>query len=113
MTTAHSPVTDPLTTAPPAVRASAARHQLGGSRSRTEGAGFEESGRFPVVKAALFVAGCVLLVLAAANLSNLGQWSQRWGQIPVFLAFFLVMSVAGRWFWTGADAIVARVIGHR
>ncbi|MFT4397230.1 hypothetical protein ACLTEW_20070 [Gordonia lacunae] len=67
----------------------------------------------PLMKAGLFVAGCVLLVLAAANLSNLGQWSDRWGQIPVVLVFFLVMSIAGRWFWTGADAILARVIGNR
>jgi hypothetical protein len=72
-----------------------------------------EGSGFPVIKAALFVVGCLLLVLAAANLSHLEQWSQRWGQIPVFLGFFLVMSIAGRWFWTGADAILAKTIGNR
>ncbi|WHU49350.1 hypothetical protein QNM97_10435 [Gordonia sp. L191] len=68
------------------------------------------SGGVPVVKVVLFLVGCVLLVLAAANLSNLGQWSDRWGVIPVFLAFFLVMSIAGRWFWTGADAILGALM---
>ncbi|WP_244332849.1 hypothetical protein [Gordonia polyisoprenivorans] len=68
------------------------------------------SGGVPVLKVVVFLAGCVLLVLAAANLSNLGEWSDRWGVIPVFLAFFLLMSIAGRWFWTGADAILAALI---
>ncbi len=68
---------------------------------------------FPVLHAALFVAGCALLVLAAANLTHLAQWSQRWGQIPVFLGFFLLMSIAGRCFWTGADAILAKVVGNQ
>lgn len=68
------------------------------------------SGGVPVVKVVLFLVGCVLLVLAAVNLSNLGQWSDRWGVIPVFLAFFLVMSIAGRWFWTGADAILGALM---
>jgi len=71
-------------------------------------------GRHAVVtKAALFVAGCILLILAAANLDHLGEWSQRWGQVPVFLGFFLLMSIAGRWFWTGADAILGKVVGSR
>ncbi|GAC68245.1 hypothetical protein GS4_14_00760 [Gordonia soli NBRC 108243] len=69
--------------------------------------------RFPALQAALFVAGCVLLVLTAANLSHLGEWSHRWGQIPVVVLFFLVMSIAGRWFWSGADAVLAKVIGNR
>ncbi|GAC69559.1 hypothetical protein [Gordonia soli] len=79
---------------------------------RRAGSGGTGSG-FPAGKAVLFVAGCVLLVLAAANLTHLGEWSHRWGQIPVFLVFFLVMSIAGRWFWVGADAVLARVIGNR
>nr|WP_082932124.1 hypothetical protein [Gordonia sp. LAM0048] len=68
---------------------------------------------FPLLQAALFVAGCALLVLAAANLTHLSEWSQQWGQIPVFLGFFLLMSIAGRWFWTGADAILAKVVGNQ
>ncbi|WHU46567.1 hypothetical protein QNM97_21710 [Gordonia sp. L191] len=64
----------------------------------------------PVLKVMLFLVGCVVLVLAAANLSNLGEWSDRWGVIPVFLVFFLVMSIAGRWFWAGADAILGALM---
>ncbi|WP_244332867.1 hypothetical protein [Gordonia polyisoprenivorans] len=67
-------------------------------------------GGVPVLKVVLFLVGCVLLVLAAANLSNLGEWSDRWGVIPVFLVFFLVMSIAGRWFWAGADAILGALM---
>ncbi|WP_439030884.1 hypothetical protein [Gordonia terrae] len=73
----------------------------------------DDRGGFPFLKAALFVAGCTLLVLAAANLTHLAQWSDRWGQIPVFLGYFLLMSIAGRWFWTGADAILAKVVGNQ
>ncbi|OUC75494.1 hypothetical protein CA982_26155 [Gordonia lacunae] len=80
--------------------------------SQTPGAE-DDRGGFPVLKAVLFVAGCALLVLAAANLTHLAQWSQQWGQIPVFLGFFLLMSIAGRWFWTGADAILAKVVGNQ
>ncbi|MDT0223841.1 hypothetical protein [Gordonia sp. AC31] len=72
-----------------------------------------DRGGFPLLQAALFVAGCALLVLAAANLTHLAEWSDRWGQIPVFLGFFLLMSIAGRWFWTGADAILAKVVGNQ
>jgi hypothetical protein len=80
--------------------------------SHAPGADNDPSG-FPLLHAALFVAGCALLVLAAANLTHLAEWSQRWGQIPVFLGFFLLMSIAGRWFWTGADAILAKVVGNQ
>ncbi|MGC4935260.1 hypothetical protein ACLQ3C_16450 [Gordonia sp. DT30] len=68
------------------------------------------SGGVPVLKVMLFLVGCVLLVLAAANLMNLGVWSDRWGVIPVFLVFFLVMSIAGRWFWAGANAILGALM---
>ncbi|QRY62319.1 hypothetical protein JVX90_18370 [Gordonia sp. PDNC005] len=56
-----------------------------------------------------FIAGCAILVAAAMNMSNLGRWSVEHGQVPVFLVFFLVMSIGGRWFWTGIDAITAAV----
>ncbi|MFT4085906.1 MAG: hypothetical protein QM658_01935 [Gordonia sp. (in: high G+C Gram-positive bacteria)] len=55
----------------------------------------------------LFVVGCSILVAAAASLTHLSEWAVRWGQIPVFLVFFLVMSLAGRWFWSGVDAVLA------
>ncbi|MFW0791581.1 hypothetical protein [Gordonia sp. CPCC 205333] len=71
-----------------------------------------ESG-IPVLKVVLFLAGTILLIVAAANLTNLSGWSDRWGAIPVFLVFFLVMSIAGRWFWTGADAIVSAIVGNK
>ncbi|MFW0790426.1 hypothetical protein [Gordonia sp. CPCC 205333] len=67
----------------------------------------------PVLKVVLFVAGTALLIVAAANLNHMGDWTTRWGQIPVFLVFFLIMSLAGRWFWTGADAIVSAIVGNK
>ncbi|WP_079928597.1 hypothetical protein [Gordonia sp. i37] len=76
----------------------------------TSAAQDDAPGGVPVLKVVLFLVGCVLLVLAAANLSNLGEWSERWGVIPVFLVFFLVMSIAGRWFWAGADAILGALM---
>lgn len=57
----------------------------------------------------LFVIGCVLLVVIAATLTRLPDWAQRYGQIPVFLGFFLTMSLAGRWFWTGIDTLLTRL----
>ncbi|MFT4085738.1 MAG: hypothetical protein QM658_01055 [Gordonia sp. (in: high G+C Gram-positive bacteria)] len=54
----------------------------------------------------LFLAGCALLIAAAASITRMSEWAVRWGQIPVFLVFFLVMSLAGRWFWGGIDALV-------
>nr|WP_082932080.1 hypothetical protein [Gordonia sp. LAM0048] len=96
-------------TTPTTPRASASpRHSAAGYSPDVDN---DRSG-FPLLHAALFVAGCALLVLAAANLTHLAEWSQRWGQIPVFLGFFLLMSIAGRWFWTGADAILAKVVGN-
>lgn len=61
------------------------------------------------VSGSLFVVGCVLLVIVAANLPNMAEWADRWGQVAVFLAFFLVMSIAGRWFWAGVDLVIARI----
>ncbi len=57
----------------------------------------------------LFLVGCVILVVAAVNIANLSSWSVRYGDIPVFLTFFLVMSIGGRWFWGGVDAAIAAV----
>ena len=72
----------------------------------------QPAGERPVLmKIVLFLVGLLLMVLAAANLMNLSEWAQRWGQIPVFLLFFLFMAIAGRWFWSGADALIAAVRG--
>lgn len=58
-----------------------------------------------------FVLGCVLLVLCAWALSTrLQQWSHDYGGMLVFLVFFLIMSIAGRWFWAGIDAALGRGI---
>jgi hypothetical protein len=57
-----------------------------------------------VIKAVFFVIGCALLVGCAFALDRLGAWSADYGRVWVFLGFFLVMSLGGRWFWAGADA---------
>ncbi|MCF8572147.1 hypothetical protein L5G32_17955 [Gordonia sp. HY002] len=58
-----------------------------------------------------FIAGCTILVVAAWNLPNLARWGDEHGTVLVFLAFFMVMSIGGRWFWTGIDAIWSAVRG--
>lgn len=63
-------------------------------------------------KLVLLIVGVGLLIASALSLSRLAEWADRWGQVPVFLAFFIVMSLAGRWFWGGIDAIVARIKGQ-
>ncbi|MFT3660093.1 MAG: hypothetical protein QM809_01480 [Gordonia sp. (in: high G+C Gram-positive bacteria)] len=65
----------------------------------------------PVTTVLLFLAGCAVMVAAAANLANLSAWAERWGQIPVFLVFFLIMALGGRWFWAGVDAFLAALKG--
>lgn len=55
-------------------------------------------------KVVFFLVGCALLVGCAFAIDKLGQWSADYGQVWVFLGFFLVMSLGGRWFWSGADA---------
>ena len=62
-----------------------------------------------VIKAVFFVIGCALLVACAFALDRLGAWSADHGRVWVFLAFFLVMSLGGRWFWAGADAAIGWV----
>lgn len=60
----------------------------------------------PLSTVLLFLAGCVIMVLAAANITNLSEWAERWGQILVFLTFFIVMAIGGRWFFGGIDAFL-------
>ena len=58
-----------------------------------------------------FALGCALLVGCAWALSSrLQQWSHDYGSMLVFLVFFLIMSIAGRWFWAGIDAALGVVI---
>jgi len=51
--------------------------------------------------------GLSLLILGFAALPHLAAWTQAWGNIPVYLAYFLVMSIAARLFWGGADPFLA------
>lgn len=74
-------------------------------------AGGGESRSVPVLTVVLFLAGCVVMVVAAANIGNLNGWADRWGQVLVFLVFFLVMAIGGRWFWAGVDALIAAARG--
>ncbi|GAB17521.1 hypothetical protein GOEFS_035_00530 [Gordonia effusa NBRC 100432] len=95
----------------PIPRVEGVQRSDGGAAS--EPAGDASAGGIPVLKVVLFIAGTLLLIVAAANLTSMSGWSDRWGPIPVFLVFFLVMSIAGRWFWAGADAIIAAIMGNR
>ncbi|GAA1463268.1 hypothetical protein [Williamsia maris] len=61
-----------------------------------------------------FIIGTIVLVVCAWALgSKVPQWTRDHGTTIVFLCFFLVMSIAGRWFWMGIDAALNRVIGGR
>jgi hypothetical protein len=51
--------------------------------------------------------GLALLVLGFAALPHLAAWTQAWGSIPVYLTYFLVMSIAARLFWGGTDPLIA------
>lgn len=57
----------------------------------------------------LFVVGCLLLIGCALAITHLGGWADDYGQVFVFVAFFIVMSLAGRWFWFGADTALTWV----
>ncbi|GAB08553.1 hypothetical protein GOARA_012_01040 [Gordonia araii NBRC 100433] len=70
-----------------------------------------ESPGVPVGTLIVWILGCAVLVVAAVCLPRLSEWADRYGSIPVFLGFFLVMSLAGRWFWAGTDAIIAAIRG--
>lgn len=79
----------------------------GASRTSSESPTEKGGGSVPAVTMVLFLIGCAVLVAAAALITELPGWADRWGQIPVFLVFFLVMAIGGRWFWTGVDALIA------
>lgn len=61
--------------------------------------------------AAALVAGLVLLIVAFVYLSRLPGWADRYGAVWVYLGFFVYMSIAGRFFWHGADAVMKRLRG--
>ncbi|GEE01507.1 hypothetical protein nbrc107696_19530 [Gordonia spumicola] len=66
----------------------------------------DAAGSVPVGTIVLFLLGCGVLVAAAMTVSNLGSWGAQVGEVWVFLGFFVVMSIGGRWFWAGVDAII-------
>lgn len=57
------------------------------------------------------IAGSAIVVVAVINLPNLARWGEEHGNVLVFLAFFLVMSIGGRWFWVGVDAVWGAIRG--
>ncbi|GAA1481574.1 hypothetical protein GCM10009624_20140 [Gordonia sinesedis] len=65
----------------------------------------------PMLKAVLFVVGCVLLTVAAMELGNLGGWIERWGTAPVLAGFAIVIALGAYCFWSGARTIVGLLIG--
>ncbi|QNG21380.1 hypothetical protein G4H71_19165 [Rhodococcus triatomae] len=68
-------------------------------------------GAFPaLVAVANLTAGLTLLAIVFANLSRLTGWADQYGTVWVYLGFFLVISIAGRVFWKGADTLIARLI---
>lgn len=71
------------------------------------------SGGLPVSAVLLFLVGCVLLVIAALSLTRLNGWMNDYGAIPVFVAFFLVMSLAGRWIWAGIDTLLTTIRANK
>ena len=62
---------------------------------------------FTTSDAIALVAGVALLCAGFAVIARLSDWVNHWGAIPVYLAYFLLMSVAARLFWKGADAAIA------
>ncbi|WP_137726540.1 hypothetical protein [Prescottella subtropica] len=54
--------------------------------------------------------GLGLLVLVFANLDRITGWADTHGPVGVYLGFFLVMSLAGRLFWWGADTLVKAAV---
>lgn len=60
-----------------------------------------------------FVLGLAGLIVAFANLDRLMEWSVEYGQVWVFLGFFLAVSVCGRLFWWGVDTIVKTAISGK
>ncbi|MGJ6127262.1 hypothetical protein QN239_32305 [Mycolicibacterium sp. Y3] len=62
-----------------------------------------ERTQFGFTNLAALLAGLAMLVIGFAVITALPGWVTRWGTVPVYLPYFLYMSIAGRLFWTGAD----------
>ncbi len=60
--------------------------------------------QFGFTDLAALLTGLVMLVIGFAVITTLPDWVTRWGNITVYLPYFLYMSIAGRLFWKGADA---------
>ncbi|MFD6155087.1 hypothetical protein ACFWF7_16605 [Nocardia sp. NPDC060256] len=58
---------------------------------------------------AALVVGLGVLIAAFALLNRIPGWADHYGAIWVYLGYFVVMSIAGRLFWQGADALIARI----
>ncbi|WP_194838003.1 hypothetical protein [Nocardia sp. XZ_19_369] len=55
------------------------------------------------------VVGLAVLIAAFAVLNRIPGWADQYGVIWVYLGYFVVMSIAGRLFWQGADKLVERI----
>ncbi|WP_228800690.1 hypothetical protein [Nocardia terpenica] len=55
------------------------------------------------------VAGLALVIAAFAVMNRIPGWADDHGAIPVYLAFFVYMSIAGRLTWWGVDTLIDRV----
>jgi hypothetical protein len=65
---------------------------------------------FTVKDAVALLIGLGLLIAGFAAITRLPGWIEEYGTVPVYLAYFLLMSVGGRLFWKGADTVVAMVV---
>ncbi|MGJ6127076.1 hypothetical protein QN239_31290 [Mycolicibacterium sp. Y3] len=65
---------------------------------------FSQRAQFGAKDFAALLAGLVMLVAGFAAITALPGWVTHWGTVPVYLTYFLYMSIAGRLFWKGADA---------
>lgn len=68
-----------------------------------------ESPQFQFKDFGALLAGLAMLVAGFAAITSLTDWIDRWGTVPVYLTYFLYMSLAGRLFWKGADAAWAAI----
>lgn len=73
--------------------------------SPTLGSTHNDPNPLPAAIAALVI-GLGMLIVAFANLNRLAGWADDYGTVLVYLAFFLVMSIAGRLFWWGTDTVI-------
>ncbi|MGJ6127048.1 hypothetical protein QN239_31145 [Mycolicibacterium sp. Y3] len=64
---------------------------------------FNERAQFGFKDFAALLAGLVMLAGGFAAITALPEWVTQWGTVPVYLTYFLYMSIAGRLFCKGAD----------